>query len=140
MEQAKELAQHAYAQNEVPVGAVIIKNNKVVATAHNAMKMSHNAVGHAEILCIQRACHKLQSQFLIECDLYVTLEPCAMCAGAIANARIHKVYFGAYDPKGGGVCHGAKVFEHALWKPEWVGGIMEQDCQLLLTSYFQDKR
>lgn len=137
---AFEEATKALRADEVPVGAVIVKDDTIISSCYNQMKSLKNAIVHAEILCIQEACVALESQFLTDCDLYVTLEPCIMCAGAIAQARIRSVYFGAYDPKGGAVCHGPHIFKHSLWKPEIVGGIWEEKCALLLTQFFQNKR
>jgi tRNA(adenine34) deaminase len=101
-----------------------------------------NPLAHAEILVIQQACDHLHTTRLNDCDLYVTLEPCTMCAGAIAHARLRRIYFGAFDPKGGAVDHGARFFSQptCLHHPEIYGGICEQDCQYLLRSFFVDKR
>jgi tRNA(adenine34) deaminase len=137
---ALKAARDAFLFDEVPVGAVIVKNNQIITTVHNAMRNSCDPTAHAEIIAIRQACEKLGVQFLYDCDLYVTLEPCMMCAGAISHARMRTVYFGAYDIKGGGVCHGARVFDHALWKPEIIGGIEESACAELLSRFFNDKR
>ncbi|MBP9752541.1 MAG: nucleoside deaminase [Proteobacteria bacterium] len=133
-------AKAAFLKGEVPVGAVIVKDNNVIATAHNLVETNTCALHHAEIVCLEKAFQKLSAPFLNECDLYVTLEPCAMCAGAIALARIRRVYFGAYDPKGGFVEHQARIFKYTLHKPEVYGGILEEECAKLLTTFFKNKR
>jgi tRNA(adenine34) deaminase len=140
IELAKEAASKGEKTGEVPVGAVIVHNNQILVEATNAMRQSFDPTAHAEIVCIKQACQIQKSQFLEGCDLYVTLEPCSMCAGAIAHARINRVIFGAYDPKGGGVTHGARVFTHSLHKPEVIGGIEEQTCGALLKTFFQKLR
>lgn len=133
-------AKKAFRKDEVPVGAVIIQNGKVIASAHNLVEKRKNNLWHAEILCIKKACSIKKSAFLDDCDLYVTLEPCAMCAGAIAHSRIKRLYFGAYDIKGGFVDHGGKIFNHSLHKPDFYGGIMEEECSHILKDFFKDKR
>ena len=137
---AFEQAQYAFLHDEVPVGAALIKDGVVIAVASNRMRQNSDATAHAEMLCLREACQLLKTQQLTDCDLYVTLEPCPMCAGAIANARVRRVFFGAYDEKGGGVDHGARVFEHTLHKPEVIGGINEIICGRLLSDFFKQKR
>ena len=137
---AFEQAQRAFAHDEVPVGAALVKDGVVIAAAENRMRQNSDATAHAEMLCLREACRLLKTQQLTDCDLYVTLEPCPMCAGAIANARVRRVFFGAYDEKGGGVDHGARVFEHTLHKPDVVGGINETLCGQLMRDFFQSKR
>lgn len=139
-ESAFHQAQIAFVSDEVPVGAVIVRDGMIIVASPNQMRKNLDATAHAEMLCLREACRLLKTQHLADCDLYVTLEPCAMCAGAIANARIRRVYFGAYDPKGGGVEHGARVFEHTLHKPEVVGGIEEEKCGQLMSDFFKQKR
>ena len=119
MNQAFILANRALAHNDVPIGAVIVKDNKIIARGENRVQKSKNPTLHAEIVAINKACKKLNSKFLDGCDLYVTLEPCAMCATAISFARIKNIYFAARDEKGGGILHNAKVFnsDKHLWKP-----------------------
>jgi tRNA(adenine34) deaminase len=142
MSLALKLAEKAKSKKEVPVGAVIVLNNKVIATGFNMREKKQNALLHAEIVAIDKACKKLKSWRLENCELYVTLEPCSMCAGAIINSRVKKVYFGAYDPKGG-ACGSVvnllnnKTFNH---NPEVVGGIMESECASILTNFFKQKR
>lgn len=142
MLKAYELAQTAYAEDEVPVGCIIVKNNIIIAKTYNQVKHHHNAVGHAEILAISQACCALKSQFLDGCDLFVTLEPCPMCASAISHARIDNIYFGAYDLKSGGITGASNILSMPSLhhKPSWYGGIMEKECSQLLKTFFQKKR
>lgn len=143
MERALQAAQAASAAGEVPVGAVILDAaGDVLAQAHNQVETLGDPTAHAEMLAIREACRRVENKFLHGCDLYVTLEPCAMCAQAIAHARLRRVYFGAYDPKGGGVEHGARVFAQPTChhRPETVGGLMERECAGLLKTFFADKR
>lgn len=127
---------------EVPIGAIIVKNGKVIATGRNAPRDSHDPTSHAEIEAIRVAARLLGNERLDGCDLWVTLEPCAMCAGAIVHARIARLYYGAADPKGGAVEHGARVFEHdqCLHKPEVYSGIGADEAGDLLRSFFQERR
>ncbi len=144
MQLALKEAQRAYERDEVPVGAVIVDgaNGKIIASAGNMVKENKSALAHAEILVIQEASQKLGSAYLSNCDIYVTLEPCSMCASAISLARLRRLYFGAYDPKSGGTEHGACIFNHDTChhKPEIYGGICEQACSELLSQFFQEKR
>jgi len=140
MHKALELARQAHTCDEVPVGAIIVKDGAVISSGHNLCITSHDPTAHAEIVAIRNACTALKSEFLSGCSLYVTLEPCPMCASAIANARIETVYFGAYDPKSGGVDHGARVFEHTHFKPKAVGGICEEEAKVLMQTFFKEKR
>ena len=119
MNQAFILAKKALAHNDVPIGAVIVKDDKIIARGENRVQKSKNPTLHAEIVAINKACKKLNAKFLDGCDLYVTLEPCSMCATAISFARIQNVYFAARDEKGGGILHNAKIFNNDkhLWKP-----------------------
>lgn len=128
--------------DEVPIGAVIAYNGKVIARAHNQMEKTQLATAHAEILAINKACKKLGSWRLLNCEMYVTLEPCPMCAGAIVNARISKVYFGAYEPKSGCAVSKYNVLtdsglNHSV---EFTGGVMQEECSSLIKEYFQLKR
>ncbi|WP_417798575.1 nucleoside deaminase [Terasakiella pusilla] len=143
MEQALKEAEKAKSRGEVPIGAVIVApNGEVIARAGNRCEEDHDPSAHAEILAIREAGRALGSARLIDCDLYVTLEPCTMCATAISFARIRRLYFGAYDPKGGGVDHGACFYNQPTChhKPEVYGGLRETDCADLLTSFFKEKR
>ncbi|MBO5211181.1 MAG: nucleoside deaminase [Clostridia bacterium] len=134
-------AEKAAQKGEVPVGAVIVKNGDVIATGHNLREEKKNALSHAEIEAINVACQKLGSWRLDDCELYVTLEPCPMCTGAIINARIKTVIFGAYDSKMG--CMDSVInlcdypFNH---RPEIYGGIMEDDCLAVLQKFFKKLR
>ncbi|MDA1089432.1 MAG: nucleoside deaminase [Proteobacteria bacterium] len=143
MQLALDQARDAAGRGEVPVGAVIVDvDGKVIARAGNRTEADADPTAHAEMLAIRAAAAALGSPRLTNCDLYVTLEPCAMCAAAIAHARLRRLYFGAYDPKSGGVEHGAKVFEHATshHKPEVIGGVQETDAATLLQDFFKDRR
>jgi len=139
---ALDAASQAGEKGDVPVGAVIVKDGEIIATASNRVERDTDPTAHAELLVIRQASKILEDVRLVDCDLYVTLEPCAMCAQALAHARIRRLYFGAYDPKGGGVEHGAKIFERSTChhKPEVYGGIAEEKCTSLLKSFFQKLR
>jgi len=143
MDSALKQAYSAAQADEVPIGAVIVDaSGRVLARAHNRVEADADPTAHAEMLAIRGACAILGNKFLEGCDLYVTLEPCAMCAAAIAFARLRRVYFGAYDPKGGGVEHGARVFSQPTChhRPEVIGGLMERECGALLKDFFARKR
>ncbi|MBR6392156.1 MAG: nucleoside deaminase [Eubacterium sp.] len=141
MRLALDEAKKALGENEVPVGAVIVKDKKVIAYGRNRREKENNALCHAELEAIDKACKALGGWRLTDCDLYVTLEPCPMCAGAIINARIRRVYYGAFDDKAGSF--GSVVdFNHLRYnhKPEIYAGIMEDECQSLLTEFFKALR
>jgi tRNA(Arg) A34 adenosine deaminase TadA len=144
MIQALLEARAAAARGEVPIGAVVVDSlsGEVIAAAGNETEEKNDPTAHAELLALQRACKIKGAPRLPECDLYVTLEPCPMCATALSFARIRRVYFGAYDPKSGGVEHGPRIFSHPTChhKPEVYGGIEEQACSEILTAFFKDKR
>ena len=143
MAQALDLARQAAALGEVPVGAVIVTSNgTLIARAHNRTILDRDPTGHAEILAIRAASAALGNERLLDCDLYVTLEPCAMCAGAISLARLRRVYFGAFDPKGGAVDHGPRLFSQPTCHhaPEVYGGIAETDAAMLLRDFFATRR
>ena len=127
---------------EVPVGAVVVRDGAIIAAAHNAPRTLHDPTAHAEMLAIRAAAAILGNERLGDCELWVTLEPCAMCAGAIAHARIGKLYYGASDPKGGAVEHGARLFEQAqcLHRPEVYAGIGEAEAAELLRGFFRERR
>jgi tRNA(Arg) A34 adenosine deaminase TadA len=135
-------ARAAAARGEVPVGAVIVRDGRVIAAAGNRPREAHDPTAHAEVLAIRRACEALADERLTGCDLYVTLEPCTMCAAAISFARIRRVYFGAPDPKGGGVEHGVRFFQQATCHhaPEVYGGIREGEAAALLRAFFSERR
>ena len=142
MQRALALAEASAAVGEVPVGAVIVRNGEVVAEAHNAPRKYCDPTAHAEVLAIRRAAEALGQERLSDCELWVTLEPCAMCAGAIVHARIGKLYYAASDPKGGAVEHGARVFEQdqCLHKPEVYSGMGEARAAELLRGFFKERR
>jgi tRNA(Arg) A34 adenosine deaminase TadA len=143
MEFALEEARLAAERGEVPIGAIITgPSGQLIARAGNRTRERHDPTAHAEMLAIREACTKLAAERLIDCDLHVTLEPCAMCAAAISFARIRRLYFGASDPKSGGVEHGARVFSHATCHhaPEVYGGIGESASRSLLQTFFSERR
>jgi tRNA(Arg) A34 adenosine deaminase TadA len=142
MGRALALARDGAAAGEVPIGAVVVKDGAVIAEAHNAPRTLHDPTAHAEILAIRRAAEALGDERLTGCELWVTLEPCAMCAGAIAHARIARLYYAASDPKGGAVEHGARVFEQAqcLHRPEVYTGIGEREAADMLRGFFRKRR
>jgi tRNA(adenine34) deaminase len=142
MRLALDLAARAVAAGEVPVGAVIMRGEEIVATAANAMAGGTDPTAHAEMVAIRAASARLGAQRLDDCDLYVTLEPCAMCAGAISHARLRRLYYGAEDPKGGAVTHGPRFFAQPTChhRPEVYGGIGEVEAALLLRDFFRDRR
>lgn len=138
---AYEMAKQAYDDGEVPVGAVIVRENVIVAKGRNRREKAKNALLHAEIEAIDNACKALGGWRLWNCELYVTLEPCPMCAGAIINAHIPKVYFGAYDFKNGSCGTVTNLFEMPYnFKPECVGGIMADECSALMKDFFKKLR
>ena len=142
MSLALDLAKRAQDAGEVPVGAVVVKDGDVIGKGENRTRRDNDPTAHAEVIAIRSAALALGNFRLENCDLYVTLEPCAMCAGAIAEARIERLYFGADDPKSGGTFHGAKVFSHPQChhKPDIYDGIAEQDARALLEAFFKARR
>lgn len=142
MEIALEEARAAGARGEVPVGAVVARGGQVVARAGNEMRARVDPTAHAEMLAIRAACRALGAMRLTGCELWVTLEPCCVCAGAIAAARIERLYYGASDPKSGGVAQGARVFDHPQThhRPEVYVGLMEEECAALLQRFFAERR
>lgn len=131
-------AEAAAARGEIPVGAVLLRDGKVVAQAGNRTRELNDPTAHAEVLVIREACHVLRQERLTGCDLYVTLEPCPMCAAAISNARIGRLYYGASDPKSGGVGQGPRIFSHPQCHhaPEVYDGIDEARSAALLAEFF----
>lgn len=142
MQEALTQARIAQDLGEIPVGAIIVQTGKIIARSHNLVETTNNPLAHAEMLAIQAACKVLKVNRLVDCDLYVTLEPCTMCAGAIAHARLRRIYFAAFDPKGGAVDHGVQFFNQptCLHKPEIYGGLFELESSQLLKTFFIDKR
>ena len=139
---ALEEARAAGARGEVPVGCVVVRDGTIVARAGNRTIADHDPTAHAELIAIRAAASTLGSERLGDCDLYVTLEPCAMCAAAMSFARIRRLYFGAADAKGGAVEHGVRFFAAPTChrRPEVYGGINESECGELLKSFFQARR
>lgn len=143
MKMAVQLATKASLAGEVPVAAIVVDgNNCIVAHSTNRVQELGDATAHAEILAIRQACQTLKRKYLATCSLYVTLEPCTMCAGAIAHARLERVFFGAHDPKGGAIDHGARVFFLPTMhhKPQIIGGMEESLCKRLLKTFFRERR
>ena len=141
---ALDLAQAGAAAGETPVGAVVFdpEAGEILSGAHNAPISTHAPTGHAEILAMRQAAERLGNYRLTGLTLLVTLEPCAMCAGAISHARIGRVVFGAEDPKGGALVHGPRFFEQPTchWRPEIVGGVLAEESAALLRAFFQERR
>jgi tRNA(adenine34) deaminase len=142
MQQAFALARAAAQGGEVPIGAVVVKDGVVIAAEHNRPRALHDPTAHAEILAIRAAAAALGNERLDGCDLWVSLEPCAMCAGAITHARIARVYYAAPDPKGGAVAHGARVFDQptCLHRPEVYSGMGEDEAGAMLRDFFSARR
>ena len=140
MKSALKCAQKAYEEGEVPIGAVVVLDGKVIARGHNRRTRRQMATAHAEIEAIEKACKKLKSWRIPECELYVTLEPCPMCMGAALNARIKKIYFGAYEDKGRSLTNqiaGANLLNHKI---DVEGGVMEEECRAILSDFFSSMR
>lgn len=142
MRAALDAAAAAASLGEVPVGAVVVLDGRVIATAANAPRTRHDPTAHAEMLAIRAAAEAIGDDRLSDCDLWVTLEPCAMCAGAIAHARIARLYYGAPDPKGGAVEHGPRLFAQPTvhHRPEIYAGIGEEEAAHLLRDFFATRR
>jgi tRNA(Arg) A34 adenosine deaminase TadA len=141
---ALSLARCAAARGEVPVGAVVVdgRTGEVLARRHNRTRLDTDPTAHAEMLAIRAAARKAGAARLAHCDLYVTLEPCPMCAQAISFTRLRRLYFGAPDPKGGGVEHGPRIFAQTtcFHAPEIIGGLRESECGALLKGFFRERR
>ena len=142
MSLALKEAEKAILEDEVPVGAVIVCDDKVIARAHNRRDGLNMTYAHAEMLAINKANKKLGSWRMPECDIYITLEPCIMCMGAIIQSRIKNIYYGAKDPKGGAAISSINVLEakNINHHPNVVGGIMEEECSKIISDYFKNKR
>lgn len=141
MKRALRLAQEAFDDGEVPVGAVVVRKGEIVGEGRNRREKGKNALYHAELEAINNACMRLGGWRLWECELYVTLEPCPMCAGAIVNARIPQIYFGAYDPKNGCCGSVADVLNLPLsFHPAYQGGVMQDECSGILSDFFKRLR
>ena len=141
MKAALAEAKKAYLIDEVPVGAVIVYNNKIIARGHNTRETNQSVLGHAEINAIKKASKKIGSWRLEDCDMYVTLEPCPMCSGAIIQSRIKNLYFGAYDPKGGASGSVLNLFDYSFnHKVNVTGGVMEDECSRIIKDFFKELR
>ena len=142
MELAYKQALQAFKEDEVPVGCVIVMGDEVIAKAHNKKVKKNCAIFHAEIECINKACKKLNNWNLKGCDIYITLEPCMMCTGAIINSRIDNVYFGCKDPNGGALVSNIKIkkIKNINHYPNIKHGLMEEECSSLLKEFFKNKR
>ena len=142
MQKALKEPKKAYIRDEVPIGAVIVRDGAVIARAHNERQSKQIATRHAEIICIEKACKKLGSWRLDDCELFVTVEPCPMCAGACLNARLKRVVYGVSEPKGGAVESNFGVLSSGVlnWSCEAVGGVMKEECEKLLKDFFAEKR
>lgn len=139
---ALKIAEKTEALGDVPIAAVLVHENKIIAAAGNEVEQRQDPTAHAEILTIQAASQYFGTTRLTQSILYVTLEPCPMCAQAISFARIDRVIFGCYDPKGGGIDHGPRIFQQPTChhRPEVIGGVLEQECAKKLRLFFQNKR
>ncbi|MCQ2468397.1 MAG: nucleoside deaminase [Ruminococcus sp.] len=143
MKRALELAEEAFKEGEVPVGAVVVKKTtgEIVGEGRNKRETAKNALAHAEIIAIDEACRRLGGWRLPECAIYVTLEPCPMCCGAIINSRIDDVIFGAYDFKSGSAVSVQKMFEYPYnYRPTVTGGVLEEECSAVLSAFFKELR
>ncbi len=138
---ALEQARKAYAMNEVPIGAVVVRDGEIVGTGFNRRETGKNALYHAELSAIDEACKKLGGWRLWQCDLYVTLEPCPMCAGAIINSRIKRLVYGSYDDKAGSCKSVINLFDLPYnHKPVVLGGVLKEECAQLLSGFFKELR
>ncbi len=142
MQKALEQAQHAAEADEVPVGAVVVKDGQIISRTHNRSIQNHDPCAHAEILALREAASSLGNYRLPGCCLYVTLEPCSMCAGAMIHARIDNLIFGAYDPKAGAVTSVYQLLDSnkKQHQVDWEGGVLKPDCSSLITQFFKQKR
>lgn len=142
MNMAIALAKESALQDEVPVGAVVVKHGEVIGASGNLKERENNAICHAEIVALSQATKSVDNWWLEDCDVYVTLEPCSMCAGAMINSRIRALYFGAYDEKSGACGSKVNLFEKGLFNHDVIveGGYMQEECACLLSSFFRSKR
>ncbi len=142
MQAALDLAREASADQEVPVGAIVVKDGQIIGRGRNRPAASHDPTAHAEIIAIRQAALAVGNDRLTDCELWVTLEPCAMCAGAIAHARIARLYYAASDPKGGAVEHGPRLFDQPTLhhRPEVYSGICADEAAKLLRDFFMKRR
>ncbi len=142
MKEALRVAERAREQDEVPIGAIVVRDGKVISRAHNTKHRDKNALLHAEIVALSKAAKKIGDWRLTDCDLYVTLEPCPMCAGACINARVRSVIFGAYDPKAGccGTLYNLPADPRFNHRPNVIGGVLEKECGEILSQFFKKLR
>lgn len=142
MRYALRLAERAEQQGEVPVGAIVVADGRCISEGYNQPIQTHDPTAHAEIIALRRAGQVLQNYRLIGTTLYVTLEPCVMCMGAIAHARVKRLVFGAFDPKRGAVCHALQLSDAPFLnhRIDWQGGVLQQDCADVLTEFFKARR
>jgi len=142
MRHAIRLAQRAEQQGEVPIGALLVYQDRCIAEGWNQPIQSNDPTAHAEIIALRKAGQVLRNYRLIETALYVTLEPCVMCMGAIAHARVKRLVFGAFDPKRGAVCHALQLSDAPFLnhRVDWTGGVLEQSCSELLSDFFKARR
>lgn len=141
MKAALQQAQKAAGQGEVPVGAVVVKDGQIIAKGCNRREKEKQITGHAEIIALQKAADALGDWRLSGCDLYVTLEPCAMCAGAILQSRIRRVFYGAFDPAEGAVCSKQRMFDlDFAHRPDYEAGVLAEESARLLRAFFEEKR
>lgn len=141
MQAALKEAKKAYLLDEVPVGCVIVYQDKIIARGHNLRENKQSTLAHAELIAIEKACKKIGSWRLEECDMYITLEPCPMCSGAIIQSRIKNLYFGAKDPRTGAAKSVLDLFSYPFnHKVNIIGGVMEEDCSTIIKEFFKDLR
>lgn len=135
-------AQKAVILDEVPVGAIVVKDDKIIARGHNLREKSNDPTSHAEINAIRKACKKLKSWRLEDCAIYVTVEPCSMCAGTLLQCRIGRIVYGALDPKGGAIVSSLELFKskNINHHPQIEGGVLKEECSSIISSYFKSKR
>lgn len=139
MQKALEQAQIAASKDEVPIGAIVVHRDQIIGCGYNQREIQQNSLGHAELIALNQACHRLGQWRLIDCDLYVTIEPCPMCAGALINSRIRQVYFGASDPKAGAVVSLEHLLDNFQFNHRvlYQGGILSDQCQQIIQNFFQ---
>lgn len=142
MRYALRLAQRAEQQGEVPVGAIVVKEDRCIAEGWNASILTHDPTAHAEMVALRMAGLAIENYRLVDATLYVTLEPCVMCMGAISHARIKRLVFGAFDPKRGAVCNALNLADASFLnhRVNWVGGLLEAECSELLRAFFKARR
>ena len=142
MKEALKEAAKARKKDEVPIGAIIVRNNKIIAKGHNLRETKHDALGHAEIIAIRKANKKLKSWRLVDCTIYVTVEPCSMCAGAILQSRIDRIVYGTEDIKGGALGSSYNLFEQKNINhiPEIKSGVLKEECSQIIKEFFKNKR